>query len=288
MKKNPIFVFAATVVLFSTPLAPAQQQQKATNITISLKDGRSMTVSTVRRDGTNVKVPIQLGTTAGEMGYPVASIASIDFPEPPEIDKAQDLLTRRKADEVVNMLSPVLEAQQPFSDLPGNLWQQVAQLKLTALVVSGRDADADELIKQLSQSSTDPDTLSLARVLRAASAVRKGDYELSLPVFEVAIKDSKNRETVVNAWLNKGHCHLGLKQWEQAILAYLRLPVFFSEQRILIPQAQLGAARAMSGLGDPASAAAKYGEIINSYPKSAEAGLAKNELEKLTQQTNEP
>jgi tetratricopeptide (TPR) repeat protein len=161
-------------------------------------------------------------------------------------------------------------------------------LKLTALVVSGRDAEADELINQLSQSSTDPDTLSLARVLRAASAARKGDYELSLPVFERAIKDSKHRETVVNAWLNKGHCHLGLKQWEQAILAYLRLPVFFSDQRLLIPQAQLGAARAMAGLGDTASAAAKYEEIISSYPKSAEAGLAKTELEKLTQQTNEP
>jgi tetratricopeptide (TPR) repeat protein len=284
--KNPILVLAATAVLFSAPLSPAQQ--KATNITISLKDGRSVTVPTVRRDGTNVKVPMQIGTTAGEMGYPVASIARIDFPEPPEIDKAQDLLAKGKAEDVVNILKPVLEAQQPFSDLPGNWWQQAAQLKLTALVVSGRDAEADELINQLSQSSTDPDTLSLARVLRAASAARKGDYELSLPVFERAIKDSKNRETVVNAWLNKGHCHLGLKQWEQAILAYLRLPVFFSDQRLLIPQAQLGAARAMAGLGDIASAGAKYEEIISSYPRSAEAGLAKTELEKLTQQTNEP
>lgn len=284
--KNPILVLAATAVLFSAPISPAQQ--KATNITISLKDGRSVTVPTVRRDGTNVKVPMQIGTTAGEMGYPVASIARIDFPEPPEIDKAQDLLAKGKAEDVVNILKPVLEAQQPFSDLPGNWWQQAAQLKLTALVVSGRDAEADELINQLSQSSTDPDTLSLARVLRAASAARKGDYELSLPVFERAIKDSKNRETVVNAWLNKGHCHLGLKQWEQAILAYLRLPVFFSDQRLLIPQAQLGAARAMAGLGDTASAGAKYEEIISSYPRSAEAGLAKTELEKLTQQTNEP
>lgn len=284
--KNPILVLAATAVLFSAPISPAQQ--KATNITISLKDGRSVTVPTVRRDGTNVKVPMQIGTTAGEMGYPVASIARIDFPEPPEIDKAQDLLAKGKAEDVVNILKPVLEAQQPFSDLPGNWWQQAAQLKLTALVVSGRDAEADELINQLSQSSTDPDTLSLARVLRAASAARKGDYELSLPVFDRAIKDSKNRETVVNAWLNKGHCHLGLKQWEQAILAYLRLPVFFSDQRLLIPQAQLGAARAMAGLGDTASAGAKYEEIINTYPRSAEAGLAKTELEKLTQQTNEP
>ena len=284
--KNPILVLAATAVLFSAPISPAQQ--KATNITISLKDGRSVTVPTVRRDGTNVKVPMQIGTTAGEMGYPVASIARIDFPEPPEIDKAQDLLAKGKVEDVVNILKPVLGAQQPFSDLPGNWWQQAAQLKLTALVVSGRDAEADELINQLSQSSTDPDTLSLARVLRAASAARKGDYELSLPVFDRAIKDSKNRETVVNAWLNKGHCHLGLKQWEQAILAYLRLPVFFSDQRLLIPQAQLGAARAMAGLGDTASAGAKYEEIINTYPRSAEAGLAKTELEKLTQQTNEP
>ena len=279
-----ILAAAAMVFLVSSALA----EQKASDITITLKDGRSIPVAWVRREGTNVKAPLQLGATVGEVGYPVASIVRIDFPEPPEIDKAKDLLAQGKPAEVVTTLKSVLDAQQPFSDLPGNWWQQTAQLKLTALVTSGRDAEADELIGQLSQSSVDPDILSLAKVLRAASAARKGEHEKSLPVFDAAIKVSKNRETQANAWLNKGHCHLAMKQWEPAILAYLRLPVFYSDQKLLIPQAQLGSARAMAGFGDKEGATAKYTEIINTFPKSPEAGLAETEIEKLKQETTEP
>lgn len=273
-------------LVFPAPLAFAQQA--APTITIFLKDGRAVPTATIKRSGGNVMVPVQVGNSTGEMGYSVANIARIDFPEPPEIKDARDLLGKGKIADVVKTLEPVLAAQQPFQDVQGNWWQEAAQVNLIALVTDSRDAEADALIAQLEKSSADPDILQLANVLQAASAARKGAHETSLPVFDAAIKQSKNRQTLANAWLNKGHCHFAMGQWEPAIMAYLRIPVFFADQKLLLPIAQLGSGRAMAGLGDTASATVKYNELIESFPSSAEASLAKSELEKLNNNPPNP
>lgn len=273
-------------LVFPAPLAFAQQAEPT--ITIFLKDGRAVPTASIKRSGGNVMVPVQVGNSTGEMGHSVANIARIDFPEPPEIKDARDLLTKGKIADVVNTLKPVLAAQQPFQDVPGNWWQEAAQVNLIALVTDSRDVEADALIAQLKKSSADPDILQLARVLQTASAARKGAHEISLPVFDAVIKQSKNRQTLANAWLNKGHCHFAMGQWEPAIMAYLRIPVFFADQKLLLPIAQLGSGRAMAGLGDTSCATAKYNELIESFPSSAEAAFAKSELEKLNNNPPNP
>lgn len=273
-------------LVFPAPLAFAQQAEPT--ITIFLKDGRAVPTASIKRSGGNVMVPVQVGNSTGEMGHSVANIARIDFPEPPEIKDARDLLTKGKIADVVNTLKPVLAAQQPFQDVPGNWWQEAAQVNLIALVTDSRDVEADALIAQLKKSSADPDILQLARVLQTASAARKGAHEISLPVFDAVIKQSKNRQTLANAWLNKGHCHFAMGQWEPAIMAYLRIPVFFADQKLLLPIAQLGSGRAMAGLGDTSCATAKYNELIEFFPSSAEAAFAKSELEKLNNNPPNP
>jgi len=286
MMKPPLLFALLLALVFLSPVAFAQQAEPA--ITIILKDGKAVPTTTIKRSGSNVMVPVQIGASMGEIGYPVANIVRIDFPEPPEIKEARDLLTKGKTADVVNKLKPVLHAQQPYQDVPGNWWQEAAQVNLIALVTDGRDAEADELIAQLEKSSADPDILMLAKVLRAASAARKGEHERYLSVFDAAIRQSKNRETLANAWLNKGHCHFALGQWELAIMAFLRIPVFFADQKLLLPIAQLGSGRAMAGLGDTTSAAAKYTELIEAFPRSAEASFAKLELEKLNNNPPNP
>jgi tetratricopeptide (TPR) repeat protein len=269
----------ALALLAAAPAVVAQQPQ--TGVTIVLKDGKTVTAPRLRRNGANVMVAVQIGAGAGEVGYAVSSIAKIEFPEPPEIKRARDFLAEGKAGEALGVLRPVMDNQEPFRDVPGNWWQQAAQLKLGALVAAGRDSEAEMLIGQLEQSSTDPETLGMAKVQQAASWARKGRHEKALPVYDAALKEAKSRDTLAFAWLNKGHSLLALRKWEPAILAYLQVPVFYSDSKLLVPQALLGSARAMAGLLDYASATAKYNEIIETFPASPEAATAKTELEKL-------
>ena len=266
-------ILLASAVYAETPPPPP--------ITIELKDGQIVSVTEIKRDGSNVKVPLILsGEAKGERGYSLASITRINFPEPPEINIARDLMLKGNDADVISKLNPVMENLLPFRDVQGNWWQEVAQLKMMALVSLGKDAEASELIAEL-KKSPDQEVRFLAMVYEASSAVRKGEYQKSLPIFTVAIATAKDRVTLANAWINKGQCHLALGQWEDAIMDYLRVPIFFADQKLLLPTAHLGSARAMAGLGDSSSAISKYNELIQLFPNSAEATIAKTELDKL-------
>jgi tetratricopeptide (TPR) repeat protein len=259
--------------------APVLAQTGSVNIV--MKDGKTITTARLRRNGPNVMAAVQIGGGMGEVGYPVANITRLEFPEPPEIKQARDFIAQGKMGEAIGVLHLVMDSQEPFRDVPGNWWQQAAQLKLSALVAAGRDSETETLIKQLAQSSADPEVLTSAKVQQAASWARKGQHEKALTAYDEVLKQTRNHDTLANAWLNKGHSLLALRRWEPAVLAYLEVPVFYSSNKLLVPQALLGSARAMAGLQDFTSAGQKLNEIIEDFPSSPEAATAKTELEKL-------
>jgi hypothetical protein len=71
--------------------------------TILLKDGKRVTPKSIRRQGDNIMAqsPSVAGAPAvqGEVGYPLAQIEKIEFPEPAVLKTAPDLLANGKAAE---------------------------------------------------------------------------------------------------------------------------------------------------------------------------------------------
>lgn len=271
--------------------AAAPAQPAAPALTINLKDGKTVTASSLRRLGENVMATVPFTRQAGatgpasstatvELGYPVSSIAKIDFPEPPQLKAATDMLAHGKAAEALGEIQPIVTYYSPFKDVPGAWWTQAAVLKLNALVALGREADAESLISELSHASNDPEAILTARVQLAANWVRKGQTDKAAPIFDQAIKDSHNPQTLAVAWLNKGVILAERKDWDGALLAYLHVPVFYPEQKLLMPQALLGSARAFVGMEDLPDAERTYNELIASFPASPEAATAKTELHK--------
>src|SRR5205823_9052895 len=104
-----------------------------------------------------------------------------------------------------------------------------------------------------------------------ANWARKGNYEKASPVFDEVIKDSKSPETLAVAWVNKGHALFASQQFEPALLAYLRVPAFYPEQKLILPQALLGAGRAFAGIGDGQKARETLNELLSGFPASPEA-----------------
>ena len=263
-------------LLLGAPVVFAQQPQAG--VTIVLKDGRSVTTGNLRRSGGNVMTTVQVGTGTGEIGYGVNTIARIEFPEPPGIKQARDFLAQGKEGEALAALRPVMIGQEPFRDVPGNWWTQAAQLQINALLRAGRESEAETLINELAKAATDPETANMARVQQAAIWTRKGQHDKALAVYDAVIKESKNRDALALAWLNKGNSLLALRKWEPAILAYLQVPVFYADKKLLVPQALLGGAWGMEGLQDFAGAEAKLNELIEDFPTSPEATTAKTEI----------
>jgi TolA-binding protein len=81
--------------------------------------------------------------------------------------------------------------------------------------------------------------------------------------------------------VRKGDGFLAQRQWDSAVLAYLHVPVFYPDEKLWMPPALLGSARAFRGLDDLDRAKKSVAELIAEFPKSPQAEIAQAELKKL-------
>jgi tetratricopeptide (TPR) repeat protein len=249
--------------------------------TITLKTGQKVETLGLRRDGTIIMAKVQVGSGQGEVGYSVVQIANIDFPEPRGIKAASDLLAQNQAQKALAEIESVVAYYDGFREVPGTWWPQAAMIKVSALTALQRDKEAELLAQTIEKSSTDPDTARLVRVNLSSGMIRRGEFEKAIAYCDSAIKDSTDPHVLGQAWLHKGDAYAGMKQWDDALLAYLHIPVFYSDETALVPPALLGSARAYRRIDDPTRAKKTFNDLISSYPKSPEATLAATELRKL-------
>ena len=255
---------------------------------IVMKDGKVVPTKGLRRSGDTIMATIELpggepGKPAktGELGYPLNNIAKLDFPEPPQLRAAPELIAQGKGAEALAQLDPLVKFYEGFRDAPGSWWAPVALRKVQALVSLGREKEAEPLAEQIAQQADDPATKAAANVQIAAGLVRKGDFARALELVEPALTGSQEPETLAPASIVKGQCLVEKKQWEDAVLAFLQVPVFYPGEKALLPQVLLGRGRAHFGMEDFPAAKAALNELIKTYAASAEAKVAAAELEKI-------
>jgi len=246
-----------------------------------MKNGQVVAGVNLRRSGASVLTQAAVAGVAGDVAYPVSSIAKIEFPEPPEITEATDLMVQGKTADALAKINPVVAAQAPFKDIPGNWWAQAAQIKLAALgATPGSEADSEMLISDM-LNAADPEVVLYARLRQAVNLARKGNSKQAITVCDAVIKQSKRKATLAEAWYTKGSGLLQESQYDAAQLALLHIPVYYSDQKLLMPGALLKSSRAYSGNEDYANAKATLEELMKNYPGSVEAVQAKTELKKV-------
>ena len=270
-------LFAGVLLAQTAPRAP-----QATGINIVFKDGRNVTATTLRRSAENVMATVQIGAGMGEIGYPAVSIAQIDFPEPPQLRAAASLLAQGKAGDALAPLDAVVTYYEPFKNIAGNWWVQAARLKLKVLVALHRDDDAEGFADVIAKGTSDPADARMAKVLHAEGLARKGNHEKAIAGYDEVIAQGGSADLLARAWLSKGLSLLAMKEYDSALLACLRLPVFYPDEKSLMPQALLASARAYVGVDDQADAEKTLKDLIEQFPSSPETAGAKAQLEKLT------
>ena len=275
MKTPGLFLVAAGAV-FCSPLVHAQS--------ILLKDGQTVQTLGIRRDGPSIAAKIKAPNgSEGELGYPVANIARIDFPEPPQRKAATDLLAQNKSEEAIRQLAPALTYYSPFRDVPGNWWTPLAFLQLDALSRLGRDRDVEALAGELAKlGSANPEILRAVKIRQGIALERKGKHVEALALLEPVVKDEDAPpQSTAEAWLNVGAAKLAQRKYQEALLAYLHVPVYTPDRTALLPNSMLGSAIAYQGMDDKTRAEAAFNELIAKYPTSPEAADAKTRLQKM-------
>jgi tetratricopeptide (TPR) repeat protein len=249
--------------------------------TITLQTGQKIDTQGVRRDGDMVMGKVQVGSGSGEVGYHLAQIAKVDFPEPAALKTASDLLVQGQPDKALAQLEPVVIYYSPFKDVPGNWWAQAALIKVSVLAAQQHEKEAETLASEIEKSVKDPDMARAAQLRLVGSLIRKNESEKAITICDATIKSSTDPTTLANAWTAKGDALLAQKDWDDALLAYLHVPVFYPDEKIFQPPALLGSARAYRRLNDNDRAKRTLNDLLTAFPQSAEASAAKAELKKL-------
>ncbi len=265
----------ALLLLFVAAAASAHAQQ------ILLKNGQKIATQGVTRRGDMVMGKIQVGSNAGEVGYQVGTIARIEFATPPQLASAADKLNQGEAAKALAEITPVVAYYDSFKDLPGAFWAEAALIKVSALAALGRDAEANGIVEQIQKSTSDPDAARAAPLRLLPALLKKEQFERALQISEDAIKVSTRPDVLAEAWLSKGEILLAQKQYDEALLACLHVPVFFENEKLFLPRALLASARAYRGLEDLDRAKKSLNQLTTAFPKSPEATLAKSEMQKL-------
>ncbi len=251
-----------------------------------LKDGKTIAAKTLRRQGDSVFATIDLPISeigkppkTAEIGHPVDKIEKIEFVEPPILKTAPDMIAQGNAAKVLAELEPPLKFQEGFAEIAGSFWTELALIKVQALVALQREAEAEPLAKQVSKITKDAETVRAANAQIAACLLRRGQHSQALELSDSVLRDARGDATLATASVTKGLCLLDRKDWEGALLAFLAVPVFHPDQKILLVPSMLGAGRSYFGIEDFKRAKDTLNELIKSYPSSPEAQQAKNELE---------
>lgn len=249
---------------------------------LQLKTGQTIKTQGVHRTDDMVMGAVQVGSSRGEVGYQAVTIARIDFPEPPQLKTTGDLLSQGQSAKALAEIEPVVKYYEPFRDIPGNFWAQAALLKVSALAGMQLDKEAESLGEEIRQNVTDPETARAAQLQIVSGLVRKEDYVKAIALCDVVIKESAKSSVLAEAWVKKGDALLAQRTYDGAILAYLHVPVFYDDEKLWMPSALLGSARAFRGLEDLDRARKSLQDLTAQFPKSAQAETARAELKKLT------
>jgi len=289
MERSPFFL--ALILLGVSAVAPlrAAADASAYPIRITLADGRVIQASAVRRAGNSLiaTVPVDNGVR-GDIGYAMSTITKLEMPEPPELEAARRLINSGKSREALPQLVGVVAFQAGLRQIPGNYWASAALLEIDALLDLKLDLKAQQMIDQLAAESTDEEIVQRAHVALATLWARGGQADKALPILDKAIDSSGDARTLARAWSSKGDLLLAQKDYDGALRAYLRVPIFYSTEETFLPGALLGSARAYEGLGDPAFARSTITKLIESYPNSPEAAAAKTDLARLDGENHVP
>ncbi len=245
--------------------------------TYILQNGTTLSDADVKLQGNSLvqEVSIGGGGTA-ERRFPLSTVARLDFPEPTELAEAATHIAAGKGADALALVEPIYRQFAPFSRTPGSWWSEAALLRLRALLLQEKLPEAGASARELMAGATDPEAVGTAKLALAEIDARNGQDALAQAMLDEIVRDAPPG-VKARAWILRGDLALKRNAFEEAIEAYLHVPAFYGTQEHLMPAALLGSARAFKGYGDADRSERAYLEVMDGYPESAQAAVAKRE-----------
>jgi tetratricopeptide (TPR) repeat protein len=257
---------------------------------IILKDGTRIPHSEFHVEGDKIIRTILLGQDkTATTQLPKQNIASLDWTDVVELTEARALLTEGKTEEAVAVLAKAKDFFATFESFPGNPYTEVFFTYVETLSQAGKFEDTIKLIPQLKiLKLTDSQKMKLRIIQLDIDRQTSSEYTSILADAESILSETDDSSVGASIWSIIADIHARKKEWEKALMAYLRIPVFYGTQLQRVPDAELRAGQMLVKMKRFADAQLVFKRLEETYPGSAIAQSATKELAPINGMPNEP
>jgi tetratricopeptide (TPR) repeat protein len=246
---------------------------------IVLKDGNRVFSSefSINPEGKIIRT-VQIGENKATTILEKKNIDSLEWPYPAELTESADLLAKGKTDEAIAVLKKGRDFFEHFEGIEGNWYIDIYFAYIEALNQGGK---FDEVVKSLPSlralKLTDAQKMRLRIIQLDIERQTSSDYAGILVEAQSILKETDDSAIGASLWALIADVHTRKKEWEKALLAYLRIPVFYGTQMQRVPEAELNAAKILIKMKRYEDANAFLARISESYPGSPVAESATKE-----------
>jgi tetratricopeptide (TPR) repeat protein len=242
----------------------------AAAVHVTLKDGDSFLAESAVPKGGKIQI-----TLAGQQPRLIeaSAIERIDLAEPAGYGDARAAYLAGDTVKTLQAMGKLRAELEPLKDVGGarEWWLESEFLRAHILLGQKRNKEVAASMKEIAADAGDPEAQHHAQVFLAHLMGLDGDPRKALEQLNQVILATTDPDTLADAWLFAGQHYAATNNHQAALLAYLRVPVFYPGKTIALAGAQIGAARAFVAIEEPARARATLRELVAKLPNTAEA-----------------
>lgn len=194
------------------------------------------------------------GVGSVERTHPLAEVVRLHWPEPEDLRAARQRLADGDRHGCLALVEPVMRQFAPFARVPGSWWLACARLRLRALDPASEPDELSQAAREVASRTDDAEAVGEARLVLTELEIRAGRARLAQTMLASILAEPVPATVRARAWLLRGDIAMAERRFEEAIEAYLRIPVFHSAYSELVPAALVAAEKAFRAYGDDAQA----------------------------------
>ena len=261
MRRLPHALAAAGVLLAALPLLPCGTA--SAQITVTMRDGTSVRATALAAQGST-----RLALTVEGGGAPrvvdVATVERLDMQEPQILTEAHTAFATGDNTKTLQAMGRLRVELEPLRKIPGGRewWLDGEFLRAHILLSQRRLKDMEEAMKEIAADTTDPVAQRRAEAFLAHGIGLGGDPRKALELLRPIILNARDADTLADAWLFTGLQRSAVNEQQDALIAFLRVPVFYPAQPVPLAAARLGAARSLVALEDLPNARRILKELV--------------------------
>ncbi|HYF37056.1 MAG TPA: hypothetical protein VD994_17285 [Prosthecobacter sp.] len=254
-----------------------------------LKDGSRIPAAEFNVEDGKIVRTVKIGDRSATTVLQKSNIASLDWPMPVELADAKALMSQGKPEEAVAALKKGRDFFEIFQDIKGNWYAEMFFAYVEALSQAGQFEETVKMIPQVKLLPLSDEQKMKLRVIQLdIDRQTSSEYVSILAEADSILADTNDSAVAAAIWSIIADIHAKKKEWEKALMAYLRIPVFYGTQIQRVPDAEMKAAQMLVKMKRYEDAQATFTRLAETYAGSTIAEAALKEKAAINGMKNEP